>query len=60
MFAFRVLPRIDVSFAVAIAGLLFLAVACAQFAQGWGDAQTGLVISERTCPLAAPAVAARR
>jgi len=51
MFAgLRAIPRFDPGFAFVTVIVAFVIVATIQFANGWGDAQNGLVVFERACP----------
>lgn len=43
--------RLDLTLVFVIVVLLFVTFAVAQFSRSWPDAQRGLLLYERTCPL---------
>ncbi len=43
--------RFDLTLLFVVVVLVFVTIAVAQFSRGWADAQRGLLLYERTCPL---------
>ncbi len=43
--------RFDFTPVFIVVVLVFVTIAVAQFSRGWADAQRGLLLYERTCPL---------
>jgi hypothetical protein len=48
--------QFDVSLLFIVAMLVFVSISVAQFCGAWNDAQRGLLLYERTCPLNAEGV----